>query len=326
MNDSYSAARLHVMRTKLLRQQQYEQLLKMGDKEIIGFLQNTDYRQDIDAVALKDLENLEAIDQVIAHNTARELRKLKNISSPSYRKALQVILDENDRWNIKLIAEAIAGSSDPREALKRYGKTGTFDPQQFAGAKTIEELARAASRKIPSLRKRPTTLTALRDALQQESGMAHLLARMPRAQKYRVDEANLLRLLMLKRDKLAGQQIMARLKHGGTVDRSMLREAANAATPEDSLRVLRTTKYAKAIIAAQEQLQTGSLVRFEEELHAEVLGRMVREAVSAPLHVELLLRYLSEKEIEHTNIRLLVKGKRLHLEESFLREHLIMTT
>jgi V/A-type H+-transporting ATPase subunit C len=320
MNDSYSAARVHVMRTKLIVPSQYERLLKMGEKEIIGFLQTTEYRKDVDAVALKDLNDLEMIDQVIAHNLKRELQKLRMVASTSYAVVLDALLSENDRWNLLLIAESITSGVDASSIIKRYGKTGTFEPLQFAAAKSIDELAKAASSKFGVLRKRPSTLVAFRDLLSQEGSVVR--KKKTKAQRYHVDEENLLKLVMLKREKLSGQQIMLRLKRGGTIDRTALKEAANAATSEDALRALRNTKYSSVFAAATDQ--KGSMVRFEEELHAQVLKRVVRDSVSSPLHVQLLLRYLAEKEIEHSNIRLLIKGKRLGLEEQFLREHLVV--
>jgi vacuolar-type H+-ATPase subunit C/Vma6 len=259
---------------------------------------------------------------VIAHNVERELEKLRRIASENFTATLNIFLRENDAWNLKLIAEAIAGGSDPTTALKYYGKKGTFDASAFSSAKTIEELSKAAAGQIPALRLHPSTLLGFRDAL-ENSTAAHLSRRAPRTQKYLIDEKNIIMILLLKRDNIPSEQMLRRIRRGGTLQRSVLREASAAPTIEDALRALRATKYSAVIEGATVEIAQGQLVRFEAELHNEVLRKIRKASASYPLHSELLLQYLTEKDIEHENIRLLIKGKRLGLDESFLRQHIV---
>jgi V/A-type H+/Na+-transporting ATPase subunit C len=308
MNDSYSATRIQVMRTKLIKHAEYEHLLKMSESEIIAFLQATEYKQDIDALALRDFEDLEVIDKIIARNNDRMLAKLQKISSRNFRIALNLFLEENDAWNLKIIAESIVSKHDAREMLQRYAKKGTFDPSLMAGAKTIEELSKLASKFVPVLHKHPATLPNFIDTLNMRRR-----EHMPQL----IDEENILRLLMHKREKMQVEQIMERMSKGGTIPRSALRIAATAENVEAAVQVLRTTKYGKA-------LQKDSMTGIESALRHEIVQRIRKAAGIYPLQAEVLIRYLAEKDIEIANLRLLIKGKHLGLEEEFLREQLVI--
>jgi vacuolar-type H+-ATPase subunit C/Vma6 len=320
MNDSYSAARIHAMRTKLIKPEEYSRLLRMSAEEIVSYLHATEYREDIDALALKELEDLEVIDKVIARNAAREMDKLQRISGEEHAAVLRIALHENDIWNITVIADAITGGIDAKEALRLYAKRGAHDPLQFAGARSIEELGRLASGIFPGLAKSktPETLPELRDLLYTESLRQHAGP----LQQHFIDEENIIRLIMLKRDGLRPEEILAKLMPGGTIRQATLRKATGAATAAGALDTLRATGYAIVIEAAQAELQQGPMVHFEAELHLAVLRRIRKEAITHPLHAELLMRYLAEKELERQNIRLLIKGKRLGLGEEFIKQHL----
>lgn len=298
---SYAAARIHVMRSRLIGAEQYERLMKMQEKEIIGWLQGTDYREDVDRLAIKDLEDLEAVDRVIAHNHDRTVRKLERISGKAFRATLRPTLRENDAWNLKIIAEAIAGGEDAAQALRAYARKGTFDPTPLAAAKSVGELSRLAH--VGPAEDLPRFLDALP---MPEDAHARI-----------IDVQNIGTLVRLKRDGLAADRIMARMRKG-TLPRSVLRAAAEAPDATQALERLRPTAYGTAIGRAD-----GALARLEGELHQDVLRRIRRDARTYPLGIDLLLRYMAEKELEHANLRVLIKGKRLGLGEAFIREHLV---
>lgn len=308
MNDSYSAARIQVMMTKLIKEQEYERLLKMSGMEIIGYLQSTEYRPDIDALSVRDLEDVENVDKILARNIDRTIAKLQAISSDEFTMALNDFLEENDMWNMRIIAEAIAGGSDPHEELKRYAKRGTFDPMRYAKATSIEELSGMASGRYKHLRTRPKTLAGFIDAL--------LLSRPPliSTNQYLIDEQNIVRLLIYKRDRLNAEQIMRRMLRGGSLTRGILRVAASAGSVEETLKVLRSTKYADAM--------DDNILDLEYELHRAVLRRIKRASGISPLGPAVMVRYLVEKDLEAQNIRLLIKGKQLGLDEAFIRQQL----
>jgi V/A-type H+/Na+-transporting ATPase subunit C len=313
MNNTYSAARIHAMKSRLIPRGEYERILKMGEREVLAFLLSTDYREDIESLQVRDLSDLELFDRVIAHNTARELVKLQRIASPQYATTLAMFLQQNDIWNLLVVADAIASRTDPRETLKEYGRTGTFDAREYCAAKTLPELAAIASKPYPALRTAPSGIAAFKDAVRQSEsppgGEAH-------ARQYLIDEKNILLLLRLKRENLPAALINARLRRGGSLSMATLRIAANAPDFAGALAALRLTPYGAIAGIGQ-----STVVQLEGELHRIVLRRIGRQ--KHPIRPQLLLQYLSQKEIERANLRMIIKGKQLGLDEAFLREHMV---
>lgn len=292
------------MRSRLISAGEYDRLLKMQEREIIGWLQRTDYREDVDALAIKDLDDLETVDRIIAHNGDRTVRKLERIAGAKFRQVLAGTLRSNDAWNLKVLAEAIAGGKDPSAALRGYARKGTFDPMALASAKSIRDLAAMASRHV-AMPKDAGTLQQFLDALPQPENVHPCL----------IDEQNITTLLRLKRDGIPPERIVGRLRKG-TIPRQALREAANAKDVAAAVARLRSTKYGHA-------LRAPSLARIEGELRQEAVRRIRRQSRTFPLGTELLINYLAEKELEHARLRVLIKGKRLGLDEGFIREHLV---
>lgn len=322
MNDSYAATRIHVMRTKLISPEEYDRLLKMSDREVINYLQSTEYREDVDALAIKDLEDLEVVDKILTRNDERMLRKLRRISGRNFQMVLGQVLLRNDLWNLTVIAEAIEGKKDPKDALERYGKMGTLDPAQFVEARTVQELARMAAEHVPGIDAEVDNLAAFTSQLAARRGIEGGATKLA-TDAYLVDEQNLLNLVRLKRDRLSPERITALFMRGGRIPFALLEKAAKAATLKDALETLRQTEYAAVIGNALDALEEDTLVRFEQELHKAIAQRIRRITRLRPLGVEILINYLTEKDIERVNLRLLIKGKRLGLDEDFIREHLV---
>jgi V/A-type H+-transporting ATPase subunit C len=325
MNDSYAATRIHVMRTKLIKPDEYERLLKMSDKEVINYLQSTEYREDVDALSVKDLENLESVDKILSHHGERIMRKLERISSKRFKALLAEVLMRNDLWNIMVVAEAIAGENDTKEAIALYGRRGTLDPMLFAGAKTIKELVQAAKEHIPDLGEVPGEYVELMRALASRRSIAAKDLIVHRGtDRLFIDEQNISNIVRLKREGIPATSIIRMLADGGTLGKDMLEKAASEQTLEGALAQLRASPYRAVIERAIDALKEESLVRFENDLHKEIVTRIRKLTRLHPLGVEVLIHYLTEKDIERTNLRLLIKGKRLGLTEGFLREHLIV--
>ena len=253
------------------------------------------------------------VDQIIARNAKRTLAKIKTISSDDFIAMLDAFLRMNDAWNIKIIADSIMGGKEPKAMLERYAKLGTFNPLVFATAKSIEELSRSAAKRVPELRKHPQTFAGIMDAL--------FVVPKGAMSAYLIDERNIVRLIMLKRDNVPADQIIRRMQRKGTLPHGVLKEAASATSVNDVVRILRTTTYGKAVEHAATK---NSLVQFEYELHHEMLRRIKKSAGRYPLSPEVAVRYLIEKDIEAANLRLLIKGKHLGLDEQFIKEQLVI--
>lgn len=294
--DSYAVTRIHVMRTKLIKSDEYDRLLKMSDKEVINYLQSTEYREDVDALAIKDLEDLESVDKILSHHDDRIMRKLERIASKQFKQLLHSVLMRNDLWNIMVVAEAIAGENDTKDAVTRYGRRGTLDAMQFAKAKTIKDLWAIAGEFVPDLGEEPTdfahamSMLASRRSIAEKNGTGKKNSSLYlAADQLFIDERNLANIVRLKREDVAPAAIVNMLLLSGTINMDLLRKAARDVSVKDALTTLRQTSYKDVIDRALETLKEESLVRFENDVHKEVVTRIRKLTRRNPLGIEVLI-------------------------------------
>ncbi len=321
VDDAYTAARLHAMRGRLLKSAEYERLLRMSDAEVLSHLQASAYRQDVDALGVRNLDDLEALDRVIARNSDRTLASLTHIASPRFAPLIDELRRANDAWNVRVAAEGIAGGVGAAHALETFARPGIYPVAPLAAAKTLEELKRIAAKRYPAIAHVGDTLAEILDALERaraqhplpKDGSGALLA----------DERNISRALRCSRDHVPVDRALAGMSRGGTLSRTVLRALATAKDMPDALRVLGTTRYREA---ATRTLAAGAdaPLRIEAEVNRAVLRALARLSRADPLGPGILARYVAERGIEAVNLRLLVKAKRLGLDDAFVRERLVV--
>jgi V/A-type H+-transporting ATPase subunit C len=323
--NSYTAARISAMRSALLRQEDYERFLRMSPSEVVAQLQGTTYRDAINALQLRDLEDLETVDRTLARSMDETMRKLGRISSDDFHTVVDIFLRRNDAWNVKVITEAIAGGKDPLPLLERYRRPGTFDPMPLASAGSLPELIARARKRIPALRRANPTLGEMLDALSaipiaanQKGTSDAFVGKLRPELRFLIDERNLILIFLRTRDGVPGSDIAKRLQRGGTIGMARLRDAAIAPTVPETIATLRGTHYAGIALHAQD-----TFLKLEYELHRETLRQITHHASRDPLSPAVAIRYIVEREQEIANLRLLLKGRRLGLTEGFVRAQLM---
>ena len=117
MNESYAAARIHAMLSRNMTDAQYNALANMSIPEIFSMLQSGDYREDINALSLRDLDDPEVVDRMLVHNSRRLIGKIRHIAGGEFTEALERYAKNNDEWNLRVVLEAIASGNDPHAAI-----------------------------------------------------------------------------------------------------------------------------------------------------------------------------------------------------------------
>lgn len=321
MSEAYAATRIHAMRGKILQKETYERLLKMQEREILSFLQSSAYKEDVEALAIKQIDSPEVIDQVLAKNQRRILEKLSRISGKEFDAVLRTTLAKNDRWNLKVIADALASKTPIVDALSQYGKMGTYDPQEYANCQNIESFLKIASKHHPELKNSPSVLNELVIAIEHiEEESSHATTAM------HIDERNILTLIRSRKNNSPPEKTIALYIPGGTIRMQTLRVATNATTLENAMQILRDTPYRQVAENIIANITSGtSLIRAEHEIRARTLERIHTSTRCNPLGPDVLVRFVAEMEQEHANLRLIIKGKKLGVDEKFLREHIMVT-
>src|SRR3989344_7269205 len=98
----YTYARISAMKSKLIRKEDYQKILKMKQNEIAKYLQETEYKKEIDEMAILH-KGIEKIEMGLNRNLSRAFLKLKRISDGNLRLLVDAYLRRKDVENLKTI-------------------------------------------------------------------------------------------------------------------------------------------------------------------------------------------------------------------------------
>ena len=98
----YAYARVCAMKSKLVRRDDYTKLLKMGVNEVMKFLQETEYKKEIDELSMA-ISGVNLVELALNKNLIKTMQKLKRISPDELRLLIEAYLKRMDSHNIKTI-------------------------------------------------------------------------------------------------------------------------------------------------------------------------------------------------------------------------------
>ena len=137
-----------------------------------------------------------------------------------------------------------------------------------------------------------------------------------------VEILNILTLLRLKKSKIKDVQefiITAR----GLINPKIIK-MSEIDDLDGLMKALEETEYKKAInMGIKDFKNTGSLITLETELYRYLLKESALLLHQHPLSVDIILGFMLTKDIEIRNLRILIKGKQLGLEEGFIEKQLV---
>lgn len=99
---AYTNTRVRVMKSKLLTSETYRKLLKMQSDEITRYLEETEYRKEIDELAVR-YEGINLIEYGLTQNLENTFNKIHNFSIGLSREQIKLYLKKWDIWNVKTI-------------------------------------------------------------------------------------------------------------------------------------------------------------------------------------------------------------------------------
>src|SRR3989344_3714682 len=94
----YTYARVSAMKGKLLKPEDYHKLLKMKLAEITKFLEESEYKKEIDELSLQH-RGAELLELALNRKFQRAFEKLKRISPESLGTVVNAYLIRRDVWN-----------------------------------------------------------------------------------------------------------------------------------------------------------------------------------------------------------------------------------
>lgn len=346
----YELARVRSLKGDLLSPAVYERLIEARlPEEIIGVFSETPYHDDVMA-ALLESPGYAGIEKGLRNNLARCFTSLASFFSEEAKPLIRVILGRYDLANLKAILRGKHIGAPTKEI---------FEAVMPAGELTDVLLARLAEQ--PDVRGVVNLLSSwfspyapvLREALAEYTRTSHLVdlelpldmffyreafAELGQLKndlnalllkeflQQDIDCVNIVTALRLSSEKLSAEHARPYFIPGGRKFSLAQYEQVLAITsPEQLVEVLANTPYRTA---AEEGLKryanTGLVSAFQRAIEEFEVRAANKLFLADPLTIALTIAYVWTKYNEVTNLRIIVRGRASGMEESAIREALIV--
>jgi len=335
-NYAYAVTRVHAMKSKLLPKESYPRLLNMGIDEITRFIQESEYKNDVDELAMR-YSGGDLAEHALNRNLALTFDKLDRITSGELNYLIVSYLKKYDIWNIKTLLRGKLYNASVEDILESLIAAGEFTYtflSELAAKATYQEIFEALknSEYYPLLQQFDgTNLAYIENELDKlyysnlfeaigtpKSKDRKLFAKVVRLE---IDIKNLINLFRLKRAGV-GQldEIMPHMIAGGLE----LKPEKLAPLPyEDFINELQRTQFWDAISGVAGPDMT-SLTTLESRLTRYYLESSTILSHVSPITVVPILDYIIHKNNEATNLRIIFRGKETGLSDELIKDQLVI--
>ena len=335
----YTVTRVRVMKSRLLRAEDYLRMKKMGLNEMIRFLEESEYKREIDLLS-KEYSGTELIELALNENLANVVNKLLRIS---LKKEVRMLIEFYSlKWilnNVKLVL---------RTRMNRLGeedlKYGII-PIKPADYETCLKMYRGSESELMEM---VSGITGVERERIEEYYRGNDLAGM----ENEIDRAFYTRVIELKRKikirktdplrqffdhlvYLVNIKNIIRFKREG-IDEERIREMVVMEGEKKKDMLLESIIRSEDLKAVFEKLKESEyrnlitpevgedVSKLESSVDRFLLLHASRLLHRRPLSVSPIFGYLLSKEIEVKNIRILVHSKAMKLGEKFVDSNLII--
>ena len=133
------------MKSKLLPKESYPRLLNMGIDEITRFIQESEYKNDVDELAMK-YSGGDLAEHALNRNLALTFDKLGRITSGELNYLITAYLKRYEIWNVKTLLRGKLYNASVEEILEFLIATGQFTYtflSELAAKATYQEIIEA---------------------------------------------------------------------------------------------------------------------------------------------------------------------------------------
>ncbi|AIY90763.1 V-type ATP synthase subunit C [Geoglobus acetivorans] len=332
---AYIVARVRVMKRKLIPEEEYPKLLNMDLNEIARYLEETEYKKEIDELAYR-YSGVDLIDQALSLNLARTYRKLIRISKGLPRDLIVLYLRKMDYWNIKnVIRGKMFGFSD-EEIEGTLIPAGEFDEEFFKSLiarESVEEIVEVFRGKpfYPILEKllHGEKLSVVEDELDKfyYTSLARLSAESIDMKYFidsirmEIDITNVKTILRLKKEGATVEEIAGRIiPHGYQLSEDEARRLAAMDIDE----LVKSLEGYWFVDGVKEMIGTQPVSKIENMLTKNWAEKMLRKSHNYPLSILPVLAYMILKKVEVDNLRIIARGKESSMSVDEIKEQLVM--
>lgn len=334
-NYAYAVTRVRAMKSKLLPKESYPRLLNMGIDEITRFIQESEYKNDVDELAMK-YSGGDLAEHALNRNLALTYDKLGRITSGELNYLITAYLKRYEIWNIKTLLRGKLYNASVEEILEFLIASGQFTYtflSELAGKATSQDIIEALKRTeyYHLLQKFDgTNLAYIENELDKiyysnlfeaigtpKSKDSKLITRIVRLE---VDVKNLGTLFRLKKAGVEqSDEVMPLMIEGGELKPEKL-----AHLPYDEfVSALQKTQYWD-VISEVTDLSTASLTILESRLTRYYLESATTFSHASPLSIVPVMDYIIHKNNEVNNLRIIFRGKETGLDDNLIKEQLVV--
>ncbi len=335
----YTYVRIVAMKGKLYTKQDYDKLLKMQGSEIAAYLEDSDYKEDILSLG-KEYSGYALVERALYANMVRSFQKLQIICSPDMLYLIRAYILRYDIYNIKTILRGKAAGTSSHEIQSLLLPFGVLTQEKLHALIAQDSLAAVLKKAgftaatfydAITFYEKEKSLLMLENFLDQEyyqflfSFLQHLSGEHQLFKEFFQAELDVLNIkLMLRIKKVGHQRASSFFFRGGA-----LFSLAKLRSMQDRdflaiIKILELTSFKHVVQQHSRDLQEQNINGFEIGLDLWLLQKSTLLLHQFPLSVDTLLGYMFAKEIELRNLRVLIKGKQLGLEEAFLGAQLVV--
>src|SRR3989344_7956844 len=141
----YTYARICAMKGLLIKKEDYDRLLKMKVNEIAKFLQETQYKKEIDEAVIS-IEGIDKLELALNKNLANDMLKVKRISTGNLRLLVDFYLKRNDIFNLNTIFRGKFTGYDKRKIEEMLIPAGDLNMQylkNLINKLSVEDIAKS---------------------------------------------------------------------------------------------------------------------------------------------------------------------------------------
>lgn len=322
------------MKTKLIPHEMYQRMLGMEIPEITRYLEETQYKEEIDSMA-KDYSGAELVEYATFANLAKTYRKLLQVSIDEPQFLILEYLRRWDIWNIKTILRGKFHGASEEDIMKYLVPAGELDLefleglakkerveeviQAFDGTDYYEALTQYDGQMLSSVENALDKLyyfrmeRAVGGTLSVGGG---LLLKYVRKE---IDVKNLVTLFRMNKAGIEASVIQDNLIPGGKLHEELSRMAGQSYN--EFVRGLEGYPFWGAI--SEVVGEEGGVSRIEARLRAYLVRYAWALSNYHPLSILPVLGYIVSKDTEVSNIRKIVRGKEAGLSAELIEEQVV---
>jgi V/A-type H+-transporting ATPase subunit C len=332
---AYVVSRVRVMSRKLIPADEYNKLLNMELDEVIRYLEESEYKKEIDELGFK-YSGLTLIDYALSLNLSRTYNKLIRISKGVPRDLISAYLKRYDIWNILNIIRGKMYNFPQEEIEGTLIYAGEYDEEFFKTLlikETIEEIAKAfeGTPFYPALEKivRVCPMSEFEDDLYKiyYNSLAGIKADTLDMKyfidfiKMEVDIKNIKSILRLKSEGASVDEIMPKIIPRGLQINEDEARKLSALEWDELLKSLEGYWFWEEI---KDSVDGAELSKIEAMLDKLWAKKVLSKSHSFPLSVLPVMAFILLKKIEVDNLRIIARGKSAGMDTENIKEQLVI--